>query len=240
MDRKPSLEIQLRLRRTFLAHGFRELTMGGIAQACGFTRRNLYFYFSSKEEVFRSSVAFLNEDSAARALAAGRVLLEKGASATDVLTEILHVRYGVFRRELSQSPHAVELNAEAFRLCRDIMIETATTFTKSVAGVIGEMARDGRLSLREDFTAAQIAQMLLDGARGTNQSLPPVAASALPRRYRMICQAILHGATAPAASTGTRGAGAAETSASLRRREIAPREMSTPPLEGAGRRRGRS
>jgi hypothetical protein len=41
MDRKPSLEIQLRLRRTFLAHGFRELTMGGIALACGFTRRNL-------------------------------------------------------------------------------------------------------------------------------------------------------------------------------------------------------
>ncbi|MEZ5766113.1 MAG: helix-turn-helix domain-containing protein [Xanthobacteraceae bacterium] len=204
MDRKPSLEIQLRLRRAFLAHGFRELTMGGIAQACGFTRRNLYFYFSSKEEVFRSSVAFLNEDNAARALAAGRALFEKGASATDVLTEILYVRYGVFRRELSVSPHAVELNTEAFRLCRDIMNETAASFAKAVAGVIGELARDGRLSLREEFTAAQIAQMLLDGARGTNQSLPPVAASALPRRYRMICQAILHGATAPVASAGTR------------------------------------
>jgi len=168
MDRKPSLEIQLRLRRAFLAHGFRELTMGGIAQACGFTRRNLYFYFSSKEEVFRSSVAFLNEDNAARALAAGRALFEKGASATDVLTEILYVRYGVFRRELSVSPHAVELNTEAFRLCRDIMNETAASFAKAVAGVIGELARDGRLSLREEFTAAQIAQMLLEGARGTN------------------------------------------------------------------------
>jgi len=32
----------------------------------------------------------------------------------------------------------------------------------------------------------------------------------------MICQAILHGATAPAASTGTRGAGAAETRKQLR------------------------
>jgi hypothetical protein len=84
--------------------------------------------------------------------------------------------------------------------------------------VIGELARDGRLSLREEFTAAQIAQMLLDGARGTNQSLPPVAASALPRRYRMICGAILHGATAPVASTGTRKAGAAASSASFRRR----------------------
>lgn len=216
MDRKPSLEIQLRIRQAFLAHGFRELTMGGIAQACGFTRRNLYFYFSSKEEVFRSSIAFLNEDNAARALAAGRVLLEKGASATDVLSEILYVRYGVFRRELSLSPHAVELNTEAFRQCRDIMIESAASFTKAVTGVIGELARDGRLSLREEFTAAQIAQMLLDGARGTNQSLPPVAASALPRRYRMICQAILHGTTAPVALAESREAGASPVRTRLR------------------------
>jgi AcrR family transcriptional regulator len=216
MDRKPSLEIQLRIRQAFLAHGFRELSMGGIAQACGFTRRNLYFYFSSKEEVFRSAIAFLNEDNAARALAAGRVLLEKGASATDVLSEILYVRYGVFRRELSLSPHAVELNTEAFRQCRDIMIESAASFTKALTGVIGELARDGRLSLREEFTAAQIAQMLLDGARGTNQSLPPVAASALPRRYRMICQAILHGATAPVALAESREAGASPVRTRLR------------------------
>ena len=66
MDRKPSLEIQLDLRHAFLADGFRELSMDGIAQACGLTRRSLYFCFSNKEEVFRAAISFLNEDNAAR------------------------------------------------------------------------------------------------------------------------------------------------------------------------------
>jgi hypothetical protein len=47
---------------------------------------------------------------------------------------------------------------------------------------------------------AQLAQLLGDGVRGINQSLPPVSPDSLPVRYRLMCQAILYGGAARSAA----------------------------------------
>jgi hypothetical protein len=53
------------------------------------------------------------------------------------------------------------------------------------------------LRLRDGVTHADLAQLLADGARGVNQSLPPLPAADLPERYRVMFAAILFGSIKP-------------------------------------------
>jgi AcrR family transcriptional regulator len=190
---QPSSEMMNHVREAFYAHGVSELSMGELAATCGYTRRNLYNYFSNKEDAFRALIQHTNAEQGRLAIEAGRALLNRNGSALDVLTEILVVRYATVRRRLNRSPHAVEINNEAFRLCHDIMVLSAGIFTNALKGVIVDLEKARRLQLNGSMSPAQLAQLLGDGVRGVNQSLPPVPADVLPARYRLMCQAILYG-----------------------------------------------
>jgi len=50
------IEILAAARRIFAEHGFRDATLDQIAAAAGMAKGTLYLYFSSKEEIFASSV----------------------------------------------------------------------------------------------------------------------------------------------------------------------------------------
>jgi AcrR family transcriptional regulator len=203
---QPSDEMMDRVRHAFFAHGFRELSMGGLAAACGYTRRNLYNYFSNKEAAFRALIQYTNAEQGRRGIEAGRALMAQNASALDVLTEVLVVRYVTVRHRLNRSPHAVEINTEAFRLCHDIMVRSASVFTNGLKSVIADLEKSGRLQMKAGTTHAQLAQMLGDGVRGINQALPPVPSGSLPARYRLMCQAILYGSAIEAAASAVRKA----------------------------------
>lgn len=190
---KPGKELMARVRQAFLDFGYGELSMVGMARACGFTRRALYNYFSSKEEAFRASIRYENEEAILSGLAAGQRVRRHGGSALDILAEIMNVRYGFTRRSLNVSPHTVELNAEAFRRCRDIMIEVAVGFQREIETLIVDLDAEGMLRLNGAFTPAQMAQMLADGARAVNQGLPPIPSEELAGRYRAMCQGLLYG-----------------------------------------------
>lgn len=205
MERVPSRPENLaaRLRQAFLDHGYEQMTMSELAELCGFSRRALYHHFSSKEEAFRHWLDFYGQESIAHGLAAGRKVMDDGGSAIDVLTETMDVRYGDARRRLSRSPHALEINDQAFRRCRDIMVGAAVDFQARVADMLVEMKGRGLLRLKPGTKPAILAQSLCDGARGTNQSLPPIPIDELHLRYRQIIAAILFGAAEPpAAKTG--------------------------------------
>lgn len=189
-----------RLRQAFLDHGYDRMTMSDLAEHCGFSRRALYHHFSNKEEAFRHWLDFFGRESIARGVAAGRRMLEEGGSAADVIVEIMNVRYGDARRRLALSPHALEINEQAFRRCRDVMIGAAVDFQEKVTDIIAELEGRGLLRLKPDVTPAALAQSLCDGARGTNQALPPIAVDQLVVRYRRIIEAILFGAALPPAS----------------------------------------
>jgi AcrR family transcriptional regulator len=183
-----------RLERAFNDHGYEQLTMGGLAKLCDFGRRALYHHFSSKEEAFRFTLRWGGEVNIAAGMAAGRKMLEDGESAVAVITEIMDVRYGETRRKLSLSPHALELNDQAFRRGRDIMVEAAIDFQAKLADLLSEMQGLGLLRFKPETTPEALAQSLCDGARGTNQSLPPIPPDGLKGRYRQIIGAILFGA----------------------------------------------
>jgi hypothetical protein len=92
-----------------------------------------------------------------------------------------------------RSPHTVELNAEAFKRCRDLMIKSAIAFQADLENVIADLQASRMLKLNHRFTPAQIAQALADGGRAVNQALPPIASEDYSARYRQICEMVLYG-----------------------------------------------
>jgi AcrR family transcriptional regulator len=190
---KPGPDLLTQVNQAFLDNGYSGLSMVRLAKVCGFTQRALYYYFSNKEEAFRAMIAFRQAESIKLGLEAGRTILAKGGNALDVLTRILDVRYGDTRRRVIRSPHTVELNAEAFKRCRDLIIKSAIAFQTDLENVIADLQASRMLKLNHRFTPAQIAQTLADGGRAVNQALPPIASEDYSARYRQICEMVLYG-----------------------------------------------
>ncbi|WP_229184098.1 TetR/AcrR family transcriptional regulator [Bradyrhizobium oropedii] len=190
---KPGPDLLLQVDRAFLDYGYSGLSMVGLAKACGFTQRALYYYFSNKEEAFRAVISWRHVDDVGLALEAGRSVRAKGGGALDIFARILDVRYGETRRRLTHSPHTVELNAEAFKRCRDLMIKSAVSFQADLESLVIELQAAKLLKLNGAFTPAQIAQALADGGRAVNQSLPPIAHDDFSARYRQMCAMVLYG-----------------------------------------------
>jgi AcrR family transcriptional regulator len=190
---QPSPAMLLRMEQALFTYGYSDLTMEGFAEACNFSRRALYFYFSNKPEVFRAIVRFRNELGLTTGFASGRKLWSEGGNALEILAEVINIRYGDLRRIAHTSPHLVELNSEVFRRCNDIVRDVAIYFENELAKLILELHRGGLLHLRRDATAEQLAQALANGARGVNQRLPAVAPEELKDHYHDMCRFILYG-----------------------------------------------
>lgn len=190
---KPGPDLLTQVNQAFLDYGYGGLSMVGLAKACGFTQRALYYYFSNKEEAFRAVIAWRHVEDVALALEAGRSVRAKGGGALDIFATILDIRYGETRRRVTASPHTVELNAEAFKRCRDLMIKSAVSFQADLEKLVIELQAARLLKLNGEFTAAQIAQALADGGRAVNQALPPIARDGFSARYRQMCAMVLYG-----------------------------------------------
>jgi AcrR family transcriptional regulator len=182
-----------RVRHAFLDHGYDQLTMIGLAKACDITPRGLYHHFNSKQEAFREVIRWRHGVEIEAGFEAGERVLAAGGGVLDTIVAVLDGRYGETRRDLSRSPHASEINSEAFRRCADIMAQSAIVFQDRLAALLNDLAAQGLVRFRPDCTANAVAQLLADGARGVNQSLPPKPTDGLPERYRAMCAAILYG-----------------------------------------------
>lgn len=184
-----------RLRKAFDDYGYERVTMGTLADACEVTRRTLYNHFHNKEDAFRGMLQWLHVREVADGLAAGRGVMEAGGSVLDAMVAVMDARYAVTRRRLETSPHAIELNYTAFRRFNDVISASAVSFQAEMTLFVEELIAGGRLRLRPGITPAELTQLLADGARGVNQSLPAKPAAGLPGRYRVMFAVILRGAT---------------------------------------------
>jgi AcrR family transcriptional regulator len=185
-----------RLRDAFFSVGYEAMTMLALAPLAGVSRRTLYNHFANKEDAFRFIMRCDGDMAIEHSMMLGREMLEAGAKPLDLFVALMDARYAEVRRRLAASKHALEINEKAFRIGRDIQIEHATTFQDEVAVLIGEMQTRGVLALKRGTSPADLAQMLCDGARGSNQTLPPIPIEKLPDRYRKVLGAILYGALA--------------------------------------------
>jgi len=185
-----------KLREAFFSVGYEDMTMLALAPLAGVSRRTLYNHFANKEDAFRFIMRCDGDIAIEQSLKVAYDKLEAGAKPLDIFVALMDTRYAEVRRRLAASRHALEINEKAFRIGRDIQIEHATTFQDEVAVLIGEMDKRDVLTLKRGTSAADLAQMLCDGARGSNQTLPPIPIDKLPDRYRKVLGAILYGALA--------------------------------------------
>lgn len=189
----PSPDLLNRVQTTFLSRGFQKLTMEALAEGCGFTRRTLYNYFENKDDAFRAMFRQHNLELIDRCFAAAHSVRETGGDVLDIFTAMIDIRYGDTWRLIQPSPHALEIKATVFRICTDIMIELATAFQADLAAFIDTLAAAGTLRLKGDYSAAELAQMLADAARGVNAVYPLLPLEHLTLQYRRITRAILYG-----------------------------------------------
>ena len=188
------LKVTGRAREAFLRHGFEAITMVTLAKECDMTRRALYYYFSNKEEAFRAMIRLENSEALEAGHRAAQKVLEKPhGTALGAVAEWIDARYGNTRRNLSTSPFAKDINDAAFRVCADVLNEFAKRTHAELAKLLRDLQDKKLLRLERTVTAQAVARLLADGARGVNQTRPPVSNSALPRRYREMCNAILYG-----------------------------------------------
>jgi AcrR family transcriptional regulator len=177
----------------FLAHGYEGMTMIKLAESAGISRRSLYNYFHDKQEAFRASVRWGNARNIAKGQVAAAAAKAAGENALEILVAFMDARFADTRREVSTSPHAVELNDQVFKLCRDILIDVAVAGQERLAEILIELRDSGLLRWRAEYSPAMLAQLFYDAARGVNQTLPPRPAVSLPERYREIFAPLLRG-----------------------------------------------
>lgn len=181
------------LLQAFRDFGYSQLTMGRLAASCDLSARALYNHFKGKEDAFRATVRWGRERDIRRSWEAGESIVSNGGSAVDAIVAILTARFGDARQHLEVSPHASELKLEAVRRCRDVLEDSAVAFQDGFMAVLIDLERRNLLGFRAGETAVEAAQLLIDGARGMNQTLPLIKAATLPHRYRRMCEAILYG-----------------------------------------------
>ena len=169
--------------------------MGGLANACDLSPRALYNHFKGKEDAFRETIRWNHEREIRRSWEASQWRLTEGGTAVDAIVAVLDARFGEARRDLELSPHSSELDLEAVRRCRDIVDEAAVEFQAGFAVVLTDLDKRSLLRLLPHQSAVGVAQLLTDGARGVNQTLPALPASTVVDRYRRMCEALLYGVT---------------------------------------------
>jgi len=197
MRERSDEKLMVRPRQAFLDHGYEQPSMIGLAKACDLSRRALYHHFRSKEDAFREVLRWRHGFEIEAGLEAGARRIAEGAGAVEAIVAVFDARYGEARRDLEGSPHALEINREAFHRCHDIMSEAAASFQARLAAFLGEIAGRGLLRLKPGAGFEEVAQLLADGARGVNQTLPLRSSFNLSERYRRMCEALLYGCAEP-------------------------------------------
>jgi AcrR family transcriptional regulator len=193
----PRLKVIQRARAAFFREGYSRMTMTALADACGLTRRGLYHHFKNKDDIFRAIIVRGNQEAFENSEWAARAMLARGGGALDVVAEWLDTRFGNVRRGVSSSSHGDELNAMAFQIANDIMIEVSKETNAELARLIGDLAARGLLHLKLGMTLQETAQLIGDGARGVNQARPPIPSGQIAARYRRMAEAILYGCATP-------------------------------------------
>lgn len=197
MRERSDEKLMVRLRQAFLDYGYEQPSMIGLAKACDLSRRALYHHFRSKEDAFREVLRWRHGFEIEAGLEAGAKRIAEGGDAVEAIVAVFDARYGAARRDLERSPHALEINREAFQRCHDIMSESAASFQSRLASFLGELAQRGLLRLKPGVGFEETAQLLADGARGVNQTLPLRSSFNLPERYARMCEALLYGCAEP-------------------------------------------
>ncbi len=173
----------------FLASGYRRTSMEAIAARAGLARQTLYLHFSSKEEVFRESVASLHESYLSRAEAAA----EGDMPAEAALREAIQAKVDTYSAVVF-SPHGEELMDVQSRLCGEIVERSHGRYRTALESILSGADRRGEIALAANgLTAAAASELLYDWIAGILRADRQLSDRAYARRVSDAARAFVRG-----------------------------------------------
>ena len=159
---KPALILDSALE-LFRQYGYRRTSMEDIAQAANVAKGTLYIYFKSKDELFEALARRLAAQIEANVEAAAARKLEFEAS----VLGLLEAKLGFIFNWVSSSPHAAELTGPTARLPDDVFGPLDARFRASLARVLLEGEKAGKIDLKAaGFSVDEAVDTLVAAAHG--------------------------------------------------------------------------
>ena len=148
-------------RKRFAYYGFSKVTMDEIASDVGLAKPSLYYYFPTKENLFR---AVIGQEQQAFTEDIER-MLKKGAPAGEKLREYADMRIRLFRELVNLSALGVQTWAEVSSIFGDLFATLEEQELKLLHTVLLAGKSSGELEIANPAQTARLILHLLHGLR---------------------------------------------------------------------------
>ena len=175
-------------QQQFTRYGFRRTAMEDIAREAGVSRPALYLHFRSKEELFRSLAASLQE----AALAEAEAALKVAGPLADRVHAALEAKVVRMIEVVHDSPHGAELLDASSRLCGDLAARSEARLQRMLEDAFRAAARAGEIDLRgAGLSAGAAAELVRLAAYG--QKVPGGDPAGFRRRLARLVKVFFAG-----------------------------------------------
>ncbi len=148
-------------RKRFAHYGFSKVTMDEITADVGMAKPSLYYYYATKERLFRAVIGQEQERFAADI----DTLLKRKISATQKLKEYADIRTKLFRELLNVSHLGIDSWSEMKSMTRELLQNIEQLELKSLHTIIAEGRSSGEFTLAHPNHIAQLFLRVLQGLR---------------------------------------------------------------------------
>ena len=146
-------------QRRFAAYSYSKVTMDEIAEDIGMAKASLYYYFPTKEAIFRSVVQHEQEEFLTRA----KEVLAQSGSACNKMVEYVQLRLKLTERLTNLS----QIHQQAWHEVRPIFNELFKTFVQHELHYVTQILQEGRKSGEFHVEESKkIASMILHVLQG--------------------------------------------------------------------------
>lgn len=177
----------------FGRYGYRQASVGQVADEAQLTRQSLYRYFENKEALFLAALRDLHDTALARAVEAGARARADGLDLAACLAAPIVAWLDLYIERLDVSPHADELLEESARQFGAVTIahnqRLADLLTATIAA---QMGPDPVASI----VPSDLASLLMATMRGLKSARPRLSRDELERRIEDAARLLTAGAEA--------------------------------------------
>lgn len=174
----------------FSRYGYRQTSVGQVADEAQLTRQSLYRYFENKEALFLAALQDLHEAALARAAEAGAAARTQGLDLAGRLSAQLVAWLDLYIERLDVSPHAGELVEESARQFGGVTLSYNQRLAEQLALTLAEA------TATEAQTAEGLANLLMAAVRGLKSTRPPLPRDDLKTQIEAAVRLIVSGAGA--------------------------------------------
>jgi TetR/AcrR family transcriptional repressor of mexJK operon len=148
-------------RKRFAYYGFSKVTMDEIASDVGLAKPSLYYYFPTKENLFRAVIGH-EQEKFTRDI---EIMLKKDAPAAEKLREYVDMRIRLFRELVNLSALGVQSWAEVSSIFGDLFSRLEEQELKFLHDVLLAGKGTGELALLHPAQTAKLILHVLHGLR---------------------------------------------------------------------------